>query len=132
MRRKLLVAGGIVQVLLAALHIGMFFAPLPQDARPMAYVFNGGVTAVVLFFAYVSLFQSEKLVGTPMGRLVCWFAALFVLQWAVVGIVAPGFNEPGLTALLVPLALVYGFVAAPARPWPAREAAQATESVSAA
>jgi hypothetical protein len=115
MRAALLIVGGIVQAALGAMHVAMFFAPLPESAKPIAYVLNGCVTAVALFFAYVSLFRQRELVDTAMGRVVCWSIAFFYAQTVIAGVVRSGrlLDSPFRLAVLLPMTLLYTFVATP-------------------
>ncbi len=112
MKAAFLIAGALVQIALGALHAGMFFVPIPDGARPAGYVLNACVTSILLFFACVSLFMRAELTETPMGRVVCWFIALFYLQSVVTGMVrSGGFLGSPLSGLLLATALLYALAA---------------------
>ena len=119
MRRILLSIGGVVQVLLAGLHVFMFFGMerakgIPSGLKPLLHIFNAAVLTVVLFFAYVSFFQRRALAETPLGRAVCWFIALFYLQRGLTELVVSGLNPIMLGAMLA-IAALYAWAAVPSR-----------------
>jgi len=109
MVRILLLLGGVIQVLIAALHVAMFFgiagSNMPPGVKQTAYLFNGCVLTMVLFFAYVSLLRRDDLLHTPLGRWTCVFIAALYLQRGVVEVIVRGLDLPyfalfcGLTAL---------------------------------
>lgn len=121
MKPVLLVIGGIVQVALAAVHVAMFFAPLPASAKPTAYALNGCVTVVPLFFAYLCFFRRRELVETAMGRVLCWSIVLFYAHTVGAGTIRTGrlLDDPFRFACLLPVTLLYAFVAAPNGRWQA-------------
>lgn len=111
MKSVLLVIGGIVQVLIMALHIGMFWGiaanpDMVDKVKVVAHIFNAAVLCTVMFFAFVSLFMRQDLVNTRLGRVVCWFIAVFYLQRGVVEVIVRDFN-PGSFALFVIIAGLY-------------------------
>ncbi len=119
MKRVLLIVGGIVQVLIIALHVAMFFglratSQVPQDLKPLLYIFNAAVTTLVIFLAYVSFFRRSELLSTPLGRGVCWFVAAFYAQRGLTRLVVRGFDPPDL-AIMLAIAAIYAIVALPAR-----------------
>jgi hypothetical protein len=121
-KRVLLVVGGVMQILAAAIHVAMFFglskAPqMPEGIKPLLYIFNAAVLTVVLFFTYVSLFRRRELIETPMGHAVCWFAALFYVQRGLMGALVHGPNPMDLGIMLA-VAALYAIAATPA--WPRR------------
>jgi hypothetical protein len=129
MGSTLLTIGGVVQLLILALHLAMFFgfasaATLPADVKPTLHIFNAAVTTLVAFVAYVSFFRKRELLTTGLGRAVCLFVAVFYLQRAVVEVVVRAF-DPVFFPILCAIAAIYAVAAfAPARP--ARETAQPT------
>jgi hypothetical protein len=114
MKRTLLLVGGVVQVLIAALHSAMFYgiasSDMPQAIKQTAYLFNGSVLTMVVFFAYVSLLRRGDLIGTPLGRWTCGFTAVLYLQRGVVELIVRGL-DPVYLALFLALTALYGFVA---------------------
>jgi hypothetical protein len=126
-KRVLLAIGGVVQILVVALHVAMFFglartSEIPEALKPTLYIFNATVLAAVLFLAYVSLFRRKELIETPMGHAVCWFAVLFYLQRGVTSAVVRGL-QPTDFAMMLAIAALYAVAAAPAWPRYARSAA---------
>jgi len=102
----LLLIGGVFQILVIALHVAMFFgiakapgADLPAVIKPLLHIFNAAVTAVVLFFAYVSLFRRRELVQTGLGRATCLFIGVFYLQRGLVEVVVRGVSPTSLSLL---------------------------------
>jgi hypothetical protein len=124
-RSAVLIIGGIVQVLVAALHIGIFSSIAAREIPGIAaddlakikvfmYLLNAAVLATVLFFAYVSLLRRRDLIATPLGRATAVFIVLFYVQRAVVEVIVSGFNPAPFT-LLIAIAALYAFVALPVR-----------------
>ncbi len=131
MRRILLAVGGVMQVLIALLHVTMFrgiaLSRLPADFKVTAQIFNAAVLTTVLFFAYVSFFEVRSLTQRRFGRAVLLFVAIFYLQRALVPLFLRG-PELSLTLVVcLALALLYGLVAIPSRPQPAQPAAAPPE-----
>jgi hypothetical protein len=113
----LLIIGGVIQILILALHISIFYgiavySGLPANAQVTAYIFNAAVTVTVIFFAYVSLFRRQDLLGASLGRIVLWFIAAFYLQRGVVELFLRGFNPVHL-GLSVAIAALYIIAAIP-------------------
>lgn len=124
MKPILLVTGGVIQILITLLHVGIFFgisrsAELSANAKLTSYIFNAAVTAVVLFFAYVSFFHRRDLIETPLGRVVGFFVAAFYLQRGLVEVFLRGINPLNLGLSLAIAALYVVAV------WPSPRAAQA-------
>ena len=89
MKSTLLIVGGIIQILIIILHIGIFVgnassAELAANAKVTSHIFNAAVTTTVIFFAYVSLFRRTELLNTTLGRIVCGFIAVFYIQRGLV------------------------------------------------
>ncbi len=102
----LLFIGGVFQMLAVALHVVMFFgisrAPaseLTAAIKPLLYIFNAAVLAMVLFFAYVSFFRRKELIQTGLGRATCLFIAIFYIQRALVEVAVRGVVSPFLGLL---------------------------------
>ena len=121
-----LLVGGVVQVLLVALHVFIAFGLQRQHApaglapdmwanlKASLHVFNAAVTTTVLLFGYVSLFKRAELLSTSLGRAVSAFIALFYLQRVGVEIVVRGFS-PVMGPPLLAVAALYAFAAIPPR-----------------
>ncbi len=127
MKRVLLIVGGVIQVLITALHVTMFFGlraatQVPENLKPLLYIFNAAVTTLVVFVAYVSLFRRSELLSTPLGRGLCWFVAVFYLQRGLTRLVVRGLDPPDL-AIMLAIAAIYAVVALPARSQSAASAA---------
>lgn len=127
MKRVLLTIGAVVQILVLALHVAMFFGlsrttEVPDSVKGSLYIFNAAVATAVAFFAYVSLFRRRELMETPLGRVICGFVALFYLQRGVVGTLVRGFDPVDIVVFSA-IAFLYVFVAAPRRPRQAEGAA---------
>ena len=119
MKSKLLIAGGVIQVLIVILHIGIFFgiassAELGANTKVTSHIFNAAVTITVLFFAYVSLFRREDLLNTGFGRMVCWFIAVFYLQRGLVEAFLRGI-DPVNIVLCLAIAALYILAALPSK-----------------
>jgi hypothetical protein len=113
----LLIIGGVIQVLIVALHIGIFYgiavhSGLPANAQVTVHIFNAAVTVTVIFFAYVSLVRRNELIGTNLGRIVMWFIAVFYLQRGFVELFLRGFNPVNL-GLSIIIAALYAVAAIP-------------------
>ncbi len=126
MKRVLLVAGGIVQMLIVALHVAMFFGlaratEVPAGLKPTLYIFNAAVLTTVLFFAYVSFFRRRELLETSFGRGVAWFIAVFYAQRGLSEVVVRGLDPVSLAVMLA-IAAIYAVVALPSRTARAAEA----------
>lgn len=124
MKPILLVTGGVIQTLITLLHVGIFFgisrsAELSANAKVTSYIFNAAVTAVVLFFAYVSFFHRRDLIETRLGRVVGFFVAAFYLQRGLVEVFLRGISPLNL-GLSVAIAALYVIAV-----WPGPRAAQA-------
>ena len=101
MKKNLLFVGGIFQVLIILLHIGMFFgiasaAELAAYAKQSLIIFNASVLTAAAFATYVSLFHRSELIGTGIGRVICWFIAIFYLQRGLVELFIRGFDITSL------------------------------------
>ncbi len=134
MKKVLLVIGGIVQVLIVALHVAMFFglaraSEVPAALKPSLYIFNAAVLTAVLFFAYVSFFRRRELIETPLGRAVGWFIAIFYAQRGILGAAIHGPSVFDLVILLA-IAALYAIAATPA--WWRRAASGTTSAVTSA
>jgi hypothetical protein len=129
-KSALLLIGGIIQVLVFALHVAMVFgnaqraAPAGMDATAWAklqsslHIFNASVATAVLCFAYVSLFKRAELLTTGLGRTICAFIAAFYLQRMLVPVIVRGvgsFLDPVFTPLLLGTVALYAFAAVPSR-----------------
>lgn len=119
MKSILLIIGGVIQVLILALHIAIFFGiasaeSMGADMKVTAHIFNAAVTVTVFFFAYVSLFRRQDLLGTSFGRIVSWFIAVFYLQRGLVEVFLRGFEFLNIVICVVITAL-YVIVAWPER-----------------
>jgi hypothetical protein len=118
-KRVLLVIGGIVQVLIVALHVTMFFGlartkEIPAGLKPTLYIFNAAVLTTVLFFAYVSFFRRRELIETTFGRAVVWFIAVFYLQRGLTEVLVSGLH-PTMVGMMLAIAALYAVVAVPSR-----------------
>lgn len=125
MRSVLLVGGGVVQILVMVMHVGMFFGiayspELAQRVKETLYIFNATVAVTVAFLAYVSLFRRKDLLGTGLGRAVCLFIALVYVQRGLVEVVVRGFGDPIWLILFATIAALYVIAAWPPRPDPMR------------
>jgi hypothetical protein len=111
MRPILLVVGGVFQILIVLLHIGIFFgiassATMPANDKISAYIFNAAVTVTVIFFGYVSLFRRKDLLNTKLGLIICLFISIFYLQRGVVELFLRGFEIFNL-GLCIAIAAIY-------------------------
>jgi hypothetical protein len=70
----------------------------------------------VAFLAYVSLFKRKDLLGTGLGRVVCFFAALVYVQRGLVEVLVRGFGDPLWLILFGAIAALYVVAAWPPRP----------------
>jgi len=118
-RRVLLIIGGIVQVLIVALHVTMFFGlartkEIPPGLKPTLYIFNAAVLTVVLFFAYVSFLWRRELIETVFGRAVGWFIAVFYVQRGLTEVLVSGLHPVSLGMMLA-IAALYAVAAVPSR-----------------
>jgi len=83
--KKYLVIGGVLNILLGIFHFmfwGIFDWPntimcLSLENRGILEVLNIHVAITILFFGYVSLFQTKKLLDEKFGRIVILFIAFF-------------------------------------------------------
>jgi hypothetical protein len=124
MKPILLTTGGVIQLLITLLHVGIFFgisssADLSPNAKITAHIFNAAVTAMVLFFAYVSFFHRRDLIETRLGRALGFFIAVFYLQRGLVEVFLRG-SAPLNLGLSLAIAALY--VAAV---WPGSRVARA-------
>jgi hypothetical protein len=124
LRSVLLVVGGVVQILVMLMHVAMFFGiasspELGQRVKETLHIFNATVAVTVAFLAYVSLFRRKDLLGTGLGRAVCFFAALVYVQRGLVEVVLRGFGDPVWLILFCAIAALYVIAALPSRPGPA-------------
>jgi hypothetical protein len=113
----LLVIGGVIQILIIALHISIYFGiasspDLAASTKVSLHIFNSAVLATVVFFATVSLFRRRDLLGTNLGRIVSWFIAVFYLQRGFVELFLRGFN-PVTLGLSIIIAALYAVAAIP-------------------
>jgi hypothetical protein len=111
MKPILLITGGVIQILITLLHVGLFFgisasAELSPNAKISSYIFNAAVTAVVLFFAYVSFFHRRDLIETRLGRALGFFIAVFYLQRGLVEVFLRG-SAPLNLGLSLAIAALY-------------------------
>jgi hypothetical protein len=118
MKNIFLIIAGVIQVLVAVLHVAIFRgiavdAGLADKVKEGAQIFNAAVLTTVLFFAYVSLFRRRDLLGTSLGRAVCIFIAIFYCQRAVVEAILRGIEPIGFSLLLLVSAL---YIVAALRP----------------
>ncbi len=123
MKRAVLFIGGIVQLLLVALHVFMFFgmarsAEIPAGLKPLLHIFNAAVLTVVLFFAYVSFFRRREMIETALGRAVGWFIVVFYVQRGLTEVVVRGLSPVNL-GLMLAIAALYVVAAVPSRTSPA-------------
>ncbi len=119
MKSILLTIGGVAQILILLLHVGIFYgiestSELGASAKVTAHIFNAAVTTAVLFFAYVSLFRKQELQETVLGRIVCVFIATFYIQRGLVEVFLRGLDPLNLS-LAVAIALLYVIVALPSK-----------------
>lgn len=117
-KRVLLIVGGVVQILVVALHVAMFFGlaratEVPGALKPLLYIFNAAVLTIVVFFAYVSLFRRKELIETPLGRAVCWLVVLFYVQRGLTSALVRGVRPADLAPMLL-IAALYVVPALPA------------------
>ena len=83
--RKYLILGGVLNILLGIFHLlfwNIFDWPntimcLSSENRGILEVLNIHVAITILFFGYVSLFQTKKLVDEKFGRIFIFFIAFF-------------------------------------------------------
>jgi hypothetical protein len=127
MAKILLIVGGLVQVVAAALHVGIFYGiasnpVLPAAAKPTAHIFNAAVLTTAVFFAYVSLFRTRDLLNTGLGRIVCLYIGVFYLQGNLVEMIVRGL-DPVRLGITCAVAALY-FVA----PFATRKAARRGEA----
>jgi hypothetical protein len=89
MHRKLLLAGGLLNLLLAVFKIAMPHLFHWKDAlgtgQPFlwftVYAENLGLSLLLLFFAYMSIFQWKQLLETSLGRTVmCAIGTLWIFR----------------------------------------------------
>ncbi len=123
MKSKFLTITGIIQILIALLHISIIFgitrAPeLAADAKITLHLLNAAVLTTVFYFAWVSFFQRAEMLGTKFGRGLAWFIAIFYLQRGIVELFIRGFN-PAMFGLAVVIAAMYIVIALPAKSDPA-------------
>jgi hypothetical protein len=115
----LLIIGGIVQVLVVALHVTMFFSlarakEIPVGLKPTLCIFNAAVLTTVLFFAYVSFFRRRELIETVFGRAVASFIAVFYVQRGLTEVLVNGVHPVSLGMMLA-IAALYAVAAVPSR-----------------
>jgi cytochrome bd-type quinol oxidase subunit 2 len=120
LRSVLLIVGGVVQILVTAMHVAMFFAiasspDLAQRVKETLYIFNAFCVVTVAFFAYVSLLRRRDLLGTGLGRAVSVFIALVYLQRGLVEIIVRGFGDPLWLVLFCAIAALYAVAASSPR-----------------
>ncbi len=130
MRRILLAVGGVMQLLFAVVHVAMFRgiarSNVPAIFKDTAHLLNAAVLVTVLFFAYVSFFETRTLTGRRFGRILLLFISLFYVQRGLVEVYLRGL-QPVALALFLAVALVYGLAAIPEKPRPARPTAAEPE-----
>jgi len=119
MKSTLLTIGGIFQMLIVLLHIGIFYGiasspDLGADAKVTAHIFNAAVLTTVIFFAYVSLFRKRDMIGTTFGRIVSGFIAIFYLQRGLVEIFLRGV-DPVVLGFAIVIPPLYAIVAMPSK-----------------
>ncbi len=134
MNRKLLLSGGILNVLLAVFKIAMPHLFHWQVAMGSAesflwftlYAENLGISVLLLFFAYMSIFQWKQLLETGLGRTV--LIAIGTL-WLFRGAAELFLYRPGVDGawwrvfMFLAAAILYLGSAAGRRPRRARQAA---------
>jgi hypothetical protein len=129
LRRILLTIAGVVQILIIALHVAMFFGmaratEIPGPLKPLLHIFNAAVLTTVIFFAYVSLFRRKELIETPLGHATCWFMALFYAQRGLTAAFLRGVQAVDL----VPMVVIAALYVIPALPERRRRATSVTAS----
>ncbi len=115
MKSKLLIVGGVIQILIAMLHVGIFFgisasSQLSANDKITSHIFNAAVLTTVLFFAYASLFQRKDLTKNVLGIAVFAFIAFFYLQRGLVELFLRGMDPVNLSLSLI-IAGIYAIVA---------------------
>lgn len=75
MRKKLLLAGGIVNTIFGLFHIWLGTAiqhsdKLTMEARSLLHAFNVFGTVAIFYFAYMSFFHRRELLETKLGKTV--------------------------------------------------------------
>ncbi len=119
MSRACLIAGGILQTLMAAFHATFpwlfrwdaTLACLANGERAIVYTFQWAMVAVLCLFAYASLFHWRDLTATGLGRALAFTIALVWLlrafsEVAYYGIGVDG--SPVRLALFLAIAALYG------------------------
>lgn len=116
MRSVLLIVGGVVQILVMAMHVAMFYGiasspDLALRVKETLYIFNAFCVVTVAFFAYVSLLRRRDLLGTALGQAVSVFIALVYVQRGLVEIIVRGFSDPLWLVLFCAIAALYAIAA---------------------
>ncbi len=115
MRKRLLVAGGVINVLFTVFHIWLTWqltkiAGLTPEIKALLIMLCVGGTTMIGFAAYTSLFCIQNMLTTKLGKATLLFIILIYSSRAVEEIVL----EPHFSALIfvtcLITALVYGLV----------------------
>ncbi len=122
--KALLVVGGVINLLFVAFHVLLGYqihhlAGVSRDLKALMLALNLGGSLCILFVAYASLFATNELVGTRLGRgLLALVAVIYISRaaeefiffsvvtwWVVISCVLVG----ALYGLLLVLAMEAGY-----------------------
>ena len=134
MNRKLLLSGGILNLLLAAFKIVMPHLFNWKQAMGTGEAFlwftlyaeNLGISVLLLFFAYTSIFQWKQLLETGLGKTVLIaIGTLWLFRAAIeLFLYKPGVDGAWWRVFLFLVAAILYLLSAATAAWPPRRAIQ--------
>ncbi len=119
----LLIIAGVLNLLLGAFHIAMFWGiagmkGVPEPLRISAFTFNGIAVLGLAYLAFAFLTRSKDVMTTGLGTATLVFGALFYLWRAARDFIWPGGGYM-LAAVCIAVALIHLAVLFGARRKPA-------------
>ncbi len=71
--KAMLIAGGVINLMFVAFHVLLGYqiqhlAGVSRDLKALMLALNLGGSLCILFFAYASLFATQEVLGTRLGR----------------------------------------------------------------
>lgn len=112
MHRPLLIAGGILNSILAVFHGWLGYrihliSSVTPDLRALMEMLNAGGTLMIIFFAIGSFGFASDILGTRLGKLFLGFVSVLYLSRAAEEIVLSPRFSPVIFGVCVLIALIY-------------------------